>query len=700
MMMEDGQRPPMAGQNTAKRFDRPSLNLNLPKIMFLGKNLYRNRHEQSPASPIGWTSLAKVLHSGNGLLLFLVVPLVATLLIPDLVQFPQGTANLDISWKWSLSFAAQHHFQWGNGYIFTYGPLGYLDTLIYYGGYRLWIISAFFVLVCHTLYLQVLVLICMKHEDPRWSLAWVGKILFCLFLVSGSRYAPQMLTFLTAYGLLCLLMVGESSILLAVFVAFLLAVSSLIKETVLFGACALMATHLTACFFLRDRRKIVSGMALIVAFPFLFVLFWLICGQSLSDLPAYFHGTVELAEGYNIMEMDGYSYQVALALLLMALYLFSIARSWQQNRTAIGLLLVSGPVFFLYWKDGFVRHDPVPWGAHELLFFTAVVYIFLIHYLLTRELFPRTQKIFLSGAIICLLYIFVPACILGGTSGMPGSQIYRALGYASLASHEKSQENIGTELRASYNLPATLTSHLAAIPTLIIPWDLVLAPAYHVPLALPPIPQSYSIYTSYLDHMEATWLDKSQPPQILYSYAAIDGRYPLFEGPEFSYHILRQYAVVASTDNYAVMRRKPVPEPPIDWQNSTQRGHFDQGVALPQADSNHYMFLKVQMHRSFLGKIIGLFYKTASPQIIFHLKDGSSPSYRFVHETGEDDLLVSHCVENMEQYVRLNKMDWAPNVRSISFKVDGCCRWQFSEPFQLRFGTSIIRPRSDSGEKK
>jgi hypothetical protein len=642
----------------------------------------------------------KLFCSRNGVLLFLVIPLLVILLAPDLVVSPKGLANLDISWKWSLDYAAQHHLQWGNDYIFTYGPLGYLDTPMYYGSYRLWLVSVLFTLVCHTLYLQVLFLISLKKGIPEWSFAWTGKFLFCVFLTVANQCTPQMALFLTAYGLLCLLIVGETSLLLALFVSFLLAVSSLIKETALFGACALMAAHLTACFVLRIRRKLAHGMALISAFPLFYIFLWLACGQSLARLPAYFHGAVEIAAGYNIMEMDGYSYQVILALVLLALYLFAAVCTGGKNRTAIALFLLTGPVFFLYWKDGFVRHDPVLWGAHELLFFIAATNIFWIHYLLTGEHFSRMQKIFLGGSIVCLLYILMPPLFVGGMSGTPGSQVNRALDHISLARHERVQDKISTQLRASYDFPPALTSCLAPVPTLILPWDLVLAPAYHVPLALPPVPQLYSVYTSYLDHVEAAWLNKSQPSQILYSYIAIDGRYPLFEGPEFSYDILRQYDVVAHTEDYAVMHRKPGPKPTVEWQDSTQTGHFDQEVVLPKLDENHYLLLKVKMRRSFFGEIIGFLYKTTSPQIVFHLKDGTSPSHRFVYEMGEDGLLVSPCVENMEQYVRLNKMDWGPNVRSISFSVDQYSMWQFMDSFQLQFGTSLIQSHPDNGEKE
>src|SRR4030081_1660244 len=111
----------------------------------------------------------RLLRCRSGFLLFLVVPLIAILLAQDLVLYPQGLANLDISWKWSLNYATQHHLQWGDAYIFTYGPLGYLDTPMYYGSYRLWFVSVLFALLCQTLYLQVLVLIMHRESSsvPR-----------------------------------------------------------------------------------------------------------------------------------------------------------------------------------------------------------------------------------------------------------------------------------------------------------------------------------------------------------------------------------------------------------------------------------------------------------------------------------------------------------------------------------------------------
>jgi hypothetical protein len=75
------------------------------------------------------------------------------------------------------------------------------------------------------------------------------------------------------------------------------------------------------------------------------------------------------------------------------------------------------------------------------------------------------------------------------------------------------------------------------------------------------------------------------------------------------------------------------------------------------------------------------------------------PSASFM-TPGEDGLLVSHCVESMKEYVRLNNMDFAPNVWSISFSVDRYCGWQFADPFQLQFGTSIIQLRPSNGEEE
>jgi hypothetical protein len=46
------------------------------------------------------------------------------------------------------------------------------------------------------------------------------------------------------------------------------------------------------------------------------------------------------------------------------------------------------------------------------------------------------------------------------------------------------------------------------------------------------------------------------------------------------------------------------------------------------------------------------------------------------------------------------RLEFAPDVRSISFSVDGSCGWQFANSFQLQFGTSNIQLPPYNGEEE
>jgi hypothetical protein len=73
-------------------------------------------------------------------------------------------------------------------------------------------VSVLFALISHSLFLVVLALFSLKKGKLKAAFAWIGKLLFCVFLIPASQCRPQMSIFLTSYGLLCLLIVGDSSL--------------------------------------------------------------------------------------------------------------------------------------------------------------------------------------------------------------------------------------------------------------------------------------------------------------------------------------------------------------------------------------------------------------------------------------------------------------------------------------------------------
>ena len=50
--------------------------------------------------------------------------------------------TLDGSWVWMLGYSLQHHLQWGQSILFTYGPLGFLAYPYFYPDHMLWGMAA------------------------------------------------------------------------------------------------------------------------------------------------------------------------------------------------------------------------------------------------------------------------------------------------------------------------------------------------------------------------------------------------------------------------------------------------------------------------------------------------------------------------------------------------------------------------------
>ena len=60
------------------------------------------------------------------ILFYILLSLVFFWHLPVMKVFLPGEDSLDPSWIKTLQYAAENHISFGKGFIFTYGPLGYL----------------------------------------------------------------------------------------------------------------------------------------------------------------------------------------------------------------------------------------------------------------------------------------------------------------------------------------------------------------------------------------------------------------------------------------------------------------------------------------------------------------------------------------------------------------------------------------------
>jgi hypothetical protein len=271
------------------------------------------------------------------------------------------TVTLDDSNYTSYAYFTAHAFQYGPQVVPVVGPLGFVLYGFVYAGELFWTRLALDLALKAGL--AILLLVFLHRAPQRWfRWVWIAVALAMIPLLGDPAFDFAILF----AGLLLVLSLGEKRLGALPFAAAgFLAALALLKGTEF--ALALLAIGLMGLAGLADRQW--RRVALLAGtFAGCFLLCWVVAGQKVGNIPAYFRGIVELSAGYNDAMSLQESPQVfrsgvtVLALLAVTLGVGLMLR-WRDRAVAAALLLLGGFTFVI-WKHGFVRAD-----GHVMIFF-------------------------------------------------------------------------------------------------------------------------------------------------------------------------------------------------------------------------------------------------------------------------------------------------------------------------------------------
>jgi len=328
----------------------------------------------------------------------------------------ERSIKLDDSWQQAFTYFHSHGYQAGLDYVFTYGPLAYLE------------IGSF-------------------AEDQIWErvLAWqlgFGSLV-ALLVVALARRIPSR-TGRGLFTLLCLLaaQVSESwwSLVLACVCVWLLddaarsrarlalglsvlATVSLVKYP--YFVLAVLVVIAVATVWTRERGR--SAALLVPAgFVALLVAAWLAAGQRLDGFPRYVATSNELTRGYaQAMHLPAPAYALVLACIAGASSLVWFGAWACANPRAPARLLfatVIAAATFLAYKSSFVLYDRD--GAYFLFAGAAVLLplTFRVHApRWTSAWWPRAGSM-LSGVSIACALLGAPS-VLDGVDRWPRQEL-------------------------------------------------------------------------------------------------------------------------------------------------------------------------------------------------------------------------------------------------------------------------------------
>ena len=585
-----------------------------------------------------------------------------TALVPLNPVFP--VIGLDPSWMYALNEASSQHMAFGSAIMSTFGPYASLFSHVYDPRIDALIIGTS--LLLSILYLLVMLATFRNNGSHGYVLAALffalaamdRNILFFalpLFLALAiysltsaseetrcSHSSPLQLNIVVVAGamgsgLLCLSkgsMIPYSWLMLALCVIWLI-----------------------------YRKHIYPATLLFISHAMAIPLFWLISGQLLIDVPAYFASSLEIISGYtDAMSSQGPSLECIgyVAITLLTLLLLWIEHSG-VNRLFLGL--VSAIFYFFSFKAGFTRHDGLAFDGISMLrpgHVGTAAWGLLLMGVCAPVIFKSSVRRWLAGLLGlsgCTLLIgaYGPANPTAAIHQLKTTQSFALEGVrARLGKGVITQPPIARYLRHN----ALVRDHLD-IDGHEGTWDLysydqAFLLAHGVQWNPRPAFQSYFAYTPRLLQANAEHLrGPDAPDNIVFKVQTIDYRYPtLDDGLSWPY-LMGLYAPTKRLDHdFLLLERRAANDPhtkielPIYSPARTIR--LGQRVELPTGADLRYA--RLNFSKTLVGKAMSVAYKAPILMIRVELADGHKATYRLIPGITEAGFLLSPAIDSSDKF--------------------------------------------------
>ena len=456
------------------------------------------------------------------------------------LSIPGSRWGLDPSWTWTTTLASREMLFQSKSFIWTYGPLGFLDSIP--NDWRLGFALSSIFAIFSTLFLFYSTYFASfkKSESIYKSIAVATLLTTYVGIV-----CPPSLRFI--FGLTAILIysrqenVINSNKYVLQFLA-LLATTLFYLKVFPF----VLSLIIIAGFILREKniRKvqdliIFSGSLIIYLLTFAILLKF-----TISSFIFWVMGYFETLVGYKAMssEQPGRKWEYFAAAILIAYILYSAKKNLQSRILFVTLALMA----LLVFTYGFTRHD-----GHSQITFCWLTYLTVLIFF--------SLRIRINNLIILIILFSSPLTVqelldFGGRIQSGPLEVVKSL---EPYYFEQKINSDREDLRQASGLSPQFLNLVQQQTISILPWDQLIAKGFGLNFVPFPIPQPYSAYTPKLDTINAKFVQsKSSPIFILLNGPkAIDGRNPLWESPLTNIAILCNYHTVLSDSEFLLLQK-------------------------------------------------------------------------------------------------------------------------------------------------
>ncbi len=545
--------------------------------------------------------------------------------------------DLDSSWVFVLHEAFIGHYAFGRDILWHYGPLGFLFAKYYHPATYAWMLAAWAMLSC-ILWVAAYRVAIRASDTPDPLVMPVVAILVVMTYESMFFLLPTLL-FLLHYH------TKPDSVALRILLICGIAVSSLVKISYLAFGCGILI--------IMDVHRLFSARAIPWMFPLyvtLTFLLWLLCGQSVGDIPSFLYAGMEHTAGFGIMAQDDSSpILLPYYLFLCAFILAAAGAAWwnTMNKKAIVPLICLLFLLFTLLKVGFVNNN----DHHKLQTFGTVLVLLL---LIRDSFWPRTPH----KAKVLLCAISLLAII---------SYSFRAI--RAPEHYEERRQTLAVKQKPAsppiFTLHDLLARHTATFQNMLndtrtreplpkVAGGADLLSAHQVALfasgnryAPRPIFQGYHAYTPYLAYANRAFLQSEKAPEhLFFTVDVVQSRFPSQDDGLLWPEIFARYDIAGIHGNYLHLKKRQEIRPVGQTAILSYTTNMGSESRVPPLSEDGVIWVKMHADPTLLGRFARLIFRNANLYIRYATNSGYSDTRRLVSATAGEGFVLSPIIGN------------------------------------------------------
>ena len=573
--------------------------------------------------------------------------------------------DLDPSWRYALNkFTSFNNVKFGSDVVFTYGPLGFLDSPMYINGNFVLATFIYIAMWASTMFLFYKLL--KKNSNNIYM-----TILSLLVLFIGSPAGSSDL-----YIQYCVLMalavlwIDMNDIFAAVFLVAATTIAFFFKFSIAVAVVGTFALFMAAKISIKEYRRIWILFLPCVTIP----ICYLIYNPTLRGFMQFIKGSWEVAQGYNTaMSTDQHDQYVFWMFLLMIIYIaIMISQLIFKKKQNFLMMLWLAPCLFMSYKHGYVRADNlhVAWAYVEILAtFSIVIMLFDVKGLYAEMMKKTKAGMLQAGLMISLLLV----AILDYNNNLepPWINLTSRIQKISEAIYYMSEDKYIDNMEWISAIPDDILGIIEDSSYTSYPWEITfIEPTGNVADNFVPLPvlQMYSAYTPYLDNITAALFNGENAPEyIIFKFDTKDGRIPLLEAPSTWKAIQDNYFLNSGFDNnYYLLQHKT---------NTTYRSGSSELIEVKKSDIvtlEGYSEAKIYANLTVWGKLVNIIWKIPEVRINITYTDGTVKEGRVLIDNLVNGITVNGLpYDNDTLNNALLSDGLACGIQSISFSGDG-----------------------------